>query len=144
MSATYIKLSQSDSSPTPTPTASIKKNQRRSNLLGSFFPSRSVSPTKIKCNPPTRVRGIVGADPGELSIRESMARKKAFQIESFENGDYGEECDIDEASEEDEKELEELRFLMALMDGEEMLRPLEGRKRAGRKKSFAARLLSRG
>lgn len=42
-----------------------------------------------------------------------MARKKAFQIQSLEHGDFGaREEDIDHVTEEDEKDMEELRFLI--------------------------------
>ncbi|KAL9010289.1 MAG: hypothetical protein Q9180_009310, partial [Flavoplaca navasiana] len=80
-----------------------------------------------------------------------MARKKAFQLESFENGDYGAEIDIDgldnEIDEEEmEKEMEEMRFLLQYHSqdlGEEQMGmiQIEGRERGERKKSLAGRLL---
>ena len=81
-----------------------------------------------------------------------MARKKAFQLESFENGDYGAEIDgagSETDEEEMEKEMEELRFLLQYQSqdlGEEepgMMIPLEGREKGERKKSLAGRLLGR-
>ncbi|KAI4285555.1 MAG: hypothetical protein L6R38_000576 [Xanthoria sp. 2 TBL-2021] len=130
---------------------SIKKKENRSSSLGTFLSSRAQSSSKRNSDaPPIKIRGVVGADPGELSIRASMARKKAFQLESFENGDYGDYENTDEG--EMEKEMEEMQFLLQyesqdLVEVEEapaMLQPMEGRERGGRQKSFAARLLSRG
>ncbi|KAL8738398.1 MAG: hypothetical protein Q9181_000820 [Wetmoreana brouardii] len=51
----------------------------------------------------TRPRGIPGQDPSELRIREAAARKKAFDIESFRAGSYGDDEDTA-----DEREMEEL------------------------------------
>ena len=80
-----------------------------------------------------------------------MARKKAFQLESFENGDYGAEIDMNgldnETDEEEmEKEMEEMRFLLQYQSqdlGEEEMGMIhvEGRERGERKKSLAGRLL---
>ncbi|KAL8989107.1 MAG: hypothetical protein Q9169_008431 [Polycauliona sp. 2 TL-2023] len=97
-----------------------------------------------------RKRGVVGKDPGELSIRASMARKKAFQLESFANGDDGNH-DVDTDEEEMEKEMEEMHFLLeyqspdlTVVKEELPVQPLEGRERGGRKKSYAARFLKGG
>lgn len=67
-----------------------------------------------------------------------MARKKAFQLESFENGDYGDYEDTDEEGM--EKEMEEMQFLLQYesqdlveVEAEEepaMLQPMEGREGA--------------
>ncbi|KAI4246253.1 MAG: hypothetical protein L6R42_009957 [Xanthoria sp. 1 TBL-2021] len=132
---------------------SIKKKESRSSLLGTFFPGRVQPPSKRNsAAPPIKIRGVVGADPGELSIRASMARKKAFQLESFENGEYGDYEDTD--GEEMEQEMEEMQFLLQyesqdlaevkVKEEPAMLQPMEGRERGRRQKSFAARLLSRG
>ncbi|KAI4274332.1 MAG: hypothetical protein LQ337_004026, partial [Flavoplaca oasis] len=113
MSGTYTLLAQSE---TPSITLSIQKQPSRSSLLRTLFPAGTKPPTKrTPATAPLRHRGIVGKDPSELSIRAAMARKKAFQLESFENGDYGAEIDIDgldnETDEEEmEKEMEEMRF----------------------------------
>ncbi|KAL8679826.1 MAG: hypothetical protein Q9186_003942 [Xanthomendoza sp. 1 TL-2023] len=151
MSATYTLLSQSETSSIPLP---IKNREERPSLLGAFFSARpNEQRTKRNNIQPVRVRGIVGADPSELSIRASMARKKAFQAESFEKGDFGADLDIDNIDQEDEKEMQELEFLMRyecqdLLGEEEKvkgLQPLvEGGERLRKKKSFATRLLSRG
>ncbi|KAL8808314.1 MAG: hypothetical protein Q9182_000134 [Xanthomendoza sp. 2 TL-2023] len=153
MSATYTLLSQSETISIPFP---IRKQKEHPSLLGGFSSTRpNKQPTKCNNIQPGRVRGIVGADPGELSIRASMARKKAFEAESFENGDFGADSDLDDINEEDEKEMEELIFLMGYecqdLLGEEEKRKTkdlqpraEGQERLGKKKSFATRLLSRG
>ncbi|KAL8656852.1 MAG: hypothetical protein Q9226_002501 [Calogaya cf. arnoldii] len=150
MSAAYTLLSQSATTPV---SLSIKKKENQSSLFGSFFSTRAQP--ESECNstaPAKKVRGVVGADPGELSLRASMAKKKAFQIESFENGSYGTDGDDDTDEEEMEKEMQELRFFLQyecqdLIDTkieQSLLQPVEGRERGDRKKSFAARLLSRG
>ncbi|KAL8912451.1 MAG: hypothetical protein Q9171_002544 [Xanthocarpia ochracea] len=110
MPATYTKISQSNTTTIP---ISTKKTVSRSGLLGGFLPNNAQSPPKRTSTTPVKVRGVVGKDPGELSIRASMARKKAFEIESLENGDYGADHDIDELDEEDSKDLEDLRFMMS-------------------------------
>ncbi|KAL8803489.1 MAG: hypothetical protein Q9200_006191 [Gallowayella weberi] len=152
MSATYTLLSQSEANSIPFP---VKYQKERPSLLGGFFSAcPSKQPTKCSSVQPARVRGIVGADPGELSIRASMARKEAFQAESFENGDFGADLDLDDVNEEDEKEMQELMFLMGyecqdLLGEEEKekkkeLQPLmKDQGRLGKKKSFATRLFSR-
>ncbi|CAO1596481.1 hypothetical protein XANCAGTX0491_000326 [Xanthoria calcicola] len=172
MPATYNPLSQSES------TTPQKQSNRSSRLLDTFFSSRrapassssssSSSPksnkkpnaataTAAPSTPPTKPRGVVGADAGELSIRASTARKNAFQLESFANGDYG--CDGfgggDTDEEDMEKEMEEMRFLLqyesqdlgAMEGGGLSVGPggVEGRERGGgRQRSLAARLLRKG
>ncbi|CAL8576930.1 hypothetical protein XPA_002792 [Xanthoria parietina] len=170
MPATYNPLSQSES------TTPQKQSNNRSNPLATFFSSRRVPPSSSSSSPksnnkksaatatappsaPTKPpRGVVGADAGELSIRASAARKNAFQLESFANGDYGSDGfggggDMDE--EEMEKEMEELRFLLqyesqdlgAMEGGGLLMGPggVEGRERGGgRQRSLAARLLRKG
>lgn len=85
-----------------------------------------------------KTRGIVGADPGELIIRESNARRKAFDRECYELGDDGSSFEFDDV---DEKEMEELLAEMRYLEGgNKALKEENG----GRKKSIAARLLSRG
>ncbi|KAL8936624.1 MAG: hypothetical protein Q9211_004098 [Gyalolechia sp. 1 TL-2023] len=103
---------------------------------GGVFTSKVESTPKRASMP--KSRGIVGADPGELKIREAARRRKAFDKECYEAGDDGSSFEYENV---DEKEMEELL---------EEMRYLEGGKTAltegdgGRKKSFAARLLSRG
>ncbi|KAL8895429.1 MAG: hypothetical protein Q9192_003636 [Flavoplaca navasiana] len=149
MSGTYTLLAQSEN---PSITLSIQKQPSRSSLLNTLFPARTKPPPtkRTPATAPPKVRGIVGKDPGELSIRAAMARKKAFQLESFENGDYGAEIDIDGADnetdeEEMEKEMEEMRFLLQyqsqdLREEEMGIIHVEGRER-GERKSLAGRLL---
>lgn len=84
-----------------------------------------------------RTRGIVGQDPTEIKIREAVARKKAFDRECFAAGSNGDEGDLDDV---DEKEMEELMFEIGQFDGPRKASV----EREGRKKSFAARVLSRG
>ncbi|KAL8773185.1 MAG: hypothetical protein Q9209_001861 [Squamulea sp. 1 TL-2023] len=154
MSATYTMLSQSEKTTIP---ISEKKKSSGSSLFRASFPTRAQSSSKRICTAPIKARGIVGKDPGELSIRASMARKKAFQMESFESGDYGADIDIDSLDDEDEKDMEDLKFLMgyACQDlvsdekafiGKEkkQMQPVGGRERGARQKSFATRLLNRG
>ena len=149
MSGTYTLLAQSEN---PSITLSIQKQPSRSSLLNTLFSARTKPPTKrTPATAPPKHRGIVGKDPGELSIRAAMARKKAFQLESFENGDYGAEIDMNgldnETDEEEmEKEMEEMRFLLQYQSqdlGEEEMGMIhvEGRERGERKKSLAGRLL---
>lgn len=115
----------------PQPT---KKEDELPTYRGGVF-TNTIEPSCKRTNMP-KTRGIVGADPGELSIRESNARRKAFDIECYESGDDGSSFDFDNV---DEKEMEELLLEM---------RYLEGGKKAledgGRKKSLTSRLLSRG
>lgn len=117
----------------PQPT---KKMDSLPTYHGGVFTSKIESTPKRTSMP--KSRGIVGADPGELRIREAAARRKAFDKECYESGDDGSSFEYENV---DEKEMEELL---------EEMRYLEGGKKAlkegdvGRKKSFAARLLSRG
>ncbi|KAL8787809.1 MAG: hypothetical protein Q9213_001996 [Squamulea squamosa] len=154
MPATYTMLPQSEK---PTVPVSLKKKTSGFSLFGASRSTHGQWSSKRTCTAPIKVRGIVGKDPGELSIRASMARKKAFQMESFEGGDYGADVDIDSLDDEDEKDMEDLRFLLGyacqdlVSDGEDLIgegkkqmQPVEGRVRGARQKSFAARLLSKG
>ncbi|KAL8714263.1 MAG: hypothetical protein Q9225_006622 [Loekoesia sp. 1 TL-2023] len=121
----------------------IKKQNQSTQLptyRGGVFTSRLERSAKHN-NMPPKTRGIIGAGPGEIRIREAAARKKAFERECYDSGDDGAECDYD--GDVDEKEMEELLEEMRYLEG-------GGRKgskkegEGGRKKSFAARLLSRG
>ncbi|KAL8922913.1 MAG: hypothetical protein Q9208_004875 [Pyrenodesmia sp. 3 TL-2023] len=85
-----------------------------------------------------RPRGVVGADPNELKIREANARKRAFDKECFAAGTS---CDEDGSGDIDEDEMEGLIFEMAQFESPR--KASVGKEGNGRKKSFAARLMSR-
>ncbi|KAL8938939.1 MAG: hypothetical protein Q9216_003625 [Gyalolechia sp. 2 TL-2023] len=117
----------------PRPT---KNKEMLPTYRGGIFTSKLESTPKRSSMPKTR--GIVGADPGELRIREAAARRKAFDKECYQSGDDGSSFEFENV---DEKEMEELLEEMMYMEvGKKALQEGGG----GKNKSFAAKLLSRG
>ncbi|KAI4117799.1 MAG: hypothetical protein LQ338_007497, partial [Usnochroma carphineum] len=113
----------------------IKKQNGQIGYRGGNFTAR-LERSSPRSNMP-KARGIVGADPNELKLREAAARKKAFDRECFAAGSNGDEGDLEDV---DEQEMEELIDEMMSFE-----RPRKASvEKEGRKKSFAGRLLSIG
>ncbi|KAL8764383.1 MAG: hypothetical protein Q9184_000088 [Pyrenodesmia sp. 2 TL-2023] len=109
----------------------IKKQNGEIGYRGGIFTA------KLERSAP-RPRGVVGADPNELKIREANARKRAFDRECFAAGSSCDEGDLEDI---DEQEMEALIFEMGQFESPR--KASVSKEGNGRKKSFAARLMSR-
>ncbi|KAL8908819.1 MAG: hypothetical protein Q9207_000545 [Kuettlingeria erythrocarpa] len=109
----------------------IKKQNGEIGYRGGIFT------TKLERSKP-RPRGVVGQDPTELKIREANARKRAFDKECFAAGSTCEEGDLEDI---DPDEMQGLLFEMAQFESPR--KASVSKEGNGRKKSFAARLMSR-